>query len=279
MRRYRLLGISFDARPTSLGTVIEPEWEPRIRGQWESNQRTLREQLQAELGHADWDRKERDFIELGQAPWVVLFDGSDEIQEVRNTFAGGNYRAAAGAAGALGERFLNMLVRDLRELFPPTSVQVARRWSAKWPPLISALQEWGVFSDELATAAERLAALRNMALHRGLEGDGRAEAIEAHALVRALMEGVVGAHAPTRWFIQSHAHEALIAREYEAHPVVQTYYVPQSAFVGPWHELEFMPAADGLRVVVHDAHEYADEVISDDEYVSLRRQGPPRADG
>ncbi|MFA9444452.1 hypothetical protein [Egicoccus sp. AB-alg6-2] len=238
----------------------------------------MREDLQAYLGSAEWARKEQDFVELGQAPWIVVFDGSDEVQEVRNTFASGNYRAAAGAAGALGERFLNMLVRDLREEFPPASVQLARRWSSKWQPLVRALEDWGVFTEDLAAAAMRLAALRNMALHRGFASDGRSEAMEAHGILRTLMEGVLGGLPPTRWFIQHHAHEPLIAEEYEAHPVVQVYYAPQSAYVGPWHKLDFEPAPGGMRVVVHDSHEYADVSISDDEFLALRREGPPLSD-
>src|SRR5688500_17369937 len=99
MKRLRALGISFDARPTALGTVIEDDWEPRVKEQWTENQANLRAALQAHLGSADWERKERDFIELGQAPWSIVYPGVDEIQEIRNTFATGNYRAAAAAAG------------------------------------------------------------------------------------------------------------------------------------------------------------------------------------
>lgn len=271
MRRYRLLETRFDTRAVLLGTTIPDDWDEVVKTQWQDNKTCLRESLQLQLGTADLDRKERDFIEHGPAPWTVNYDGVAELREIRDTFAAGDYQVAAGAAGAAAEHFLNMLVKDLRDRMPATSARLGRGWTTKWRPLITALFEWHLFSDGVAAKADRLASIRHQALHRGVIGDPREVAMEAHHLLRTIVESVLGGHLPTPWFIECHPSEPLIAAAQEQHPVVQTYYLPRSAYVGPWHQLEFDQRLDGICVTVLYDHPYEDRKVSDAEYIALRR--------
>ena len=243
MRRYRLTNFNFDTRPSILGETLPDGVEPAVRKQWETSQTTIRADLQAEFGSAAWERKERDIVELGSAPWCVLNQYSEDLEEARSLFQAGRYKPATAYAGVVGERILNMLVDDLRAHYPAPSVKLkpVDKWCTDWKTMYTALKEWGVFDAALLKHSEALMLLRHQAAHPGASGDGRAAAIEAYGHLRAIVVEVLGALVPTRWFMQNHAHEQFIARAQESHPVVQTYYVPACAHVGPWHQLEFEP--------------------------------------
>jgi len=168
-----------------------------------------------------------------------------------------------------------MLVSDLRDEFAVPTQQLPRGWSSKWPPLIAALSEWAILDDTLTDRAARLATFRHTTAHRGVETDARAAAIEAHDCLRTLVEGVLGALAPTPWFIQAHPSEPFISQQHEAHPVVRHYFIPHSALVGPWHILNFTEQEASLQVKVVDDFAYQDRAVSDAEFIALRKSPRP----
>lgn len=141
-RRYRPLSVTFDTRPVVLAQTIEDHWEPRVKEQWRTNQRFIREGLLHEFGVEDGDRKIADFLAVGPAPWSVSAMHNLVLAEVRRAFVGGAYYPALLGAAGLGERILNQLMLELRDDFSEhaATARVAGKGSVdNWTVLIQVL--------------------------------------------------------------------------------------------------------------------------------------------
>lgn len=275
MKRYRILGFDFDARATSLGVIIQNDWELNVKQRHWQNKFAIIDALQSEYGRDAFAAKLTNFIDLGPAPLSVIAFHNAFARQARVAFIMAAYYPALTAACALGERILNHLIRRLREHFCETEQykRVYRKESFDdWPSAIEVLDSWGVLLPDTVNALRELALLRNRALHFDPETDtnDRASALEALRLLDRVIESQFAAYGPQPWFMDVPG-AAYIKKSWEGNPFIREIYLPNAVLVGPRHTLA---NADGSWVV-RDI-EYEDREISDQEFAQMLSRGSRR---
>lgn len=276
MKRYRVMNMEFDTRAAVLSTEIEPSWKPNVREQWEANRESLRESLRAEYGAWAFEQKEKNFIELGAAPFSLVAFHNEFFWQARRAFVIGAYYPSLTALCALGERVLNHLVLTFRGEFDSTSEyrKVYRKNSFDdWTLAIDALEAWRVLLPRAAERFRELKSLRNRSLHFNPETETnvREKALEASKLFCDIIQTQFAAFGPNPWFIPNRQGVSLVRKASENDPFVKKIVLPNCVYVGPSHSV--LPSASGAAVI-SDADDYEEREISDEEYLELLASGP-----
>ena len=282
MKRYRVLAVDFDTRATILSLKIDPAWDANVRDTWRSAQETLRTALRAQFGEVDAEEKERNFCEMGAAPFSVIGYHNAFLRQARAAFVIGAYYPALTAACCLGERILNHLILDLRDDFDRTA-EYKRVYDKQsfddWRPALAVLRSWGVLRPNADDAFKQMHRLRNASVHfqSDLRREVRARAAEAIRLISEVVEQQFGAFGPHPWFIPNAHGVSFLTAASTGDPFVRKFYLPSCALVGPRHTLE---EVDG-RLVPRDDHAYPERELSDEEFLRAfhdARQSPQRSD-
>jgi hypothetical protein len=121
MKRYRVLVFDFDFRSNILLVEINEDWDECRKAAHLENQNIIRESLKAQFGADDFDRKLRDFIDIGPKVFSISAFHNRFLEQVRKSFVIAAYYPALVGACALGERILNHLLISLRDDFKHTS--------------------------------------------------------------------------------------------------------------------------------------------------------------
>lgn len=269
MKRYRVLGMDFDSRASTLSLEIKDEWEEAVK---EGHRRNKVQQQQAytrEFGEYDAERKLQDIIELGAKPFSIIAFHNKFLSQIRNSFVIGGYYPALTGACALGERILNHLILLLRDDFraTPQYKHVYRKSSFDdWNVAIDTLKAWHVLLPETVIAYRRLHEIRNRTIHFKPEVDHneRQLALEAIHTLNEIIQVQFGAMGLQPWFIPQIRGAAFISKEAEQQPFVRRVYLPNCFLVGPKHSMEY----DAGRWHIHDV-DYEDREISDNEFRNL----------
>lgn len=251
-RRFTPVDYHFDTRAVLLSRSIQEDWEPQIREQWKQNQASIREGLIHQFGAENFEQKIQNFTDLGPAPWSVVALHNVYLTQVRAAFVGTNYYPALLGACGLGERILNQLVLTLRGDYPdhPATEQVVGKQSFdNWRVCIKTLQEWGVFSGEVARDFTRLMKRRHAAVHYRSQldsGDAREAALEAVALLGGLIEAVFTPIGERPYYFSGPIGRSYVRLDSESDPFVRRFILPACVLVTPIYR--FVPAAGGLDI-------------------------------
>lgn len=244
-RRYLSKGDDFDLRVNSLTIEIKEDWEPRIIEQWATIKTNIRAGLVAEFGSAFAERKEENFVAIGQLSMSIVSYHNALHRQVRSAFVLGAYYPALVGACALGERVLNHLILDLREFYShtPEFKKVAKKQSFdNWSVAIDALEAWGVLLPEAVRQYRALAKLRNRSIHFNPDTYGRLreDALAAVVSIREILDLQFSTFAIRPWFISESSGSCFVAKAYETDPFVRTYFLPNCYFVGPHYLFKSM---------------------------------------
>lgn len=271
MRRYLVYPLDFDMRAAAITTEINQDWEPQVKELWEHNRTKTLEGLKIELGENDFDMKRMNFAELGGIAFSIVSYHNILFHQARYAFYHGFYFPALAAACALGERMLNHLILDLRDLFTATPEfrTVHRKDSFNdWGKAINILASWNVFqADGVAREFAALGVLRNKSLHFNEETytSLRADALQALKHLTEIIRVQFGFASGQRWMLPGTAGHFFIKKESEGDPFIQRYYLPQCPLVGPHFAISFVP--DG--VLFFDRAAYAGAELSDSEFAAM----------
>ncbi|MEE4210477.1 MAG: hypothetical protein V2I43_14590 [Parvularcula sp.] len=268
--RRRLLswGMDFDTRAMTLGMKIEEHWEAQLKQMWAANQKNIRTSLIAEFGEQAIDQKVENFLAIGAKPMSVLAYHNRFFEQVRRSFVMADYYPALVGACALGERILNHLILDMRESFKGTTQykQVYRKNSFdRWEVPIDTLEAWGILLPEAAVEFRALKILRHRSIHfsAGTYSTLREDSLAAIIHMRTIIEQQFGSHGVRPWFISGTKGHIFIKKEWENHPFILTYFVPNCPFVGPLFGMA--PDEYGAWNIL-DKADYGDGEWTDEEF-------------
>nr|WP_321981085.1 hypothetical protein [uncultured Cohaesibacter sp.] len=276
-RRHLCFGGDFDARSATLATKIEDHWEDDVKKSWFNNQEIIKKSIKDEFGEFQLGSKIENFIKLDTKPMSVLSYHNGFFEHIRNAYVMGYYYPALVAACALGERILNHLVIDMRPMFKHTSEyrRVHKKQSfADWDVPINTLEEWGVLLPEVVSEFRLLKELRHRSIHfnvstyETLHEDALASVLH----MRTIIDFQFGTWGPRPWFIRGTKGHMFIAKDYETHPFVRTYFTPRFAFVGPLFGLRH---TENGQWDVMDVPDYGDGEWTDEEFAQQYNERNP----
>jgi hypothetical protein len=270
MKRYRILRFDFDSRPTILGMKIEDWWEEDVKKLHHENKAKVRQGLIDEFGAWDAGQKEKDFLDLGPAPFSIIAFHNKFLRQLRTAFVMGAYYPSLTAACALGERILNHLILRLRNFYKssPEYKSVYQKQSFdNWDIPINALSNWGVLVPPAITAFRGLKDIRNKVIHFEPDTDhnDRQLALDAVSKLSQVIGSQFTAHGTSSWFIPGAIGTTFIRKAAENEPFVREIYLPNCFKVGPLHRID----SQGAQWILHDAHPYEDREITDEEFVRM----------
>jgi hypothetical protein len=270
MKRYRIIVFDFDTRVFTLDK-IQDDWDEQVKQSHRDNQDRLISELKAEYGERDFEIKLANFKELGAKPFSVLAFHNRFLAQSRRAFVHGQYYPALTAISALGERILNHLVIGLRNEYKshPRYKHIYRKNSFDdWTLPIDVLFEWGIFSPEVAASFRALKEKRNYALHFNLstELNDRKLAFEAIKNLEEIVSCQFSATGNLPWLLFSPG-ECYIKKEYEHLPFIKLVYLPNCVYLSYKHT-----TIRALPWEFKDDENYANQDISDEKFVHLRRE-------
>ena len=267
IRRYRLMPVVFDTTHHFLGPS-DPAWDSDTRQLHEENREKLVNGLRYTYGQANLEGVIQNTRELGSDPWSTIGWHIQLWRQVRHAFVSGAYYPAAVGAGALAERILNHLLRDLMDDYASTKDR--KTITADKPPTyelaLKIVKRWGFLEPEALTHFRQLGRLRNKLVHFDprLYADVRGRTIEAVTRLRDAIDSQFGVFVERR-LIEGVPGTAFVRKEVEAEPFFREYLKPVALHVSPRHSID-LDSATGLWSVTAEESVVAD-VDSDDEFV------------
>lgn len=274
-RRFRPISLTFDSRSVLLAQEIAEDWAPEIKEQWRTNQSSVRMALLAELGTIDGEDKIQNYMQLGPAPWSVIFRHNELLNQIRRAYAHGDFYPSLVGACALGERLLNELLVVLRDDYVNHSATTRRlragRSITNWPIAISVLEDWQVIEGKTASGIKDLAQLRHRAVHfdKTVDASGPQAALEAIRLIQQFIEDVFSPHGLPPRFIADIAGASFFSLEAEQIPLVKRVFLPNCALLSPAHR---MIASDiqrgGVTWSIYDDADYDPTPLSDEQFAT-----------
>ena len=276
MKRYLVYPFDFDSRALDLSVDTSSYAEPELQMH---NERVahLKQRIKQEFGEPNFDRKVKDFADLGARPFSIVAHHNSLYHSACNAFVHGLYYPALTAACALGERMLNHLIIDLRNEFANTpEYEAARKGSfANWKEARKILTAWNVFqTDEVDGKFRELSSLRHRSLHFNASAmmTVREDALKALHLLADIIRDQFGFARTQRWQIAGTAGAFFIKKDAETDPFVRRYYLPQSPHVGPLYAIRF--AQGGILFFDYDYTGAAE--VSDEEFARLHTTRDPQ---
>jgi hypothetical protein len=276
-RRLLSFGMDFDTRALSLSQEINEKWEPAVQEMHRDNRERTRLGLIQQFGEHAIELKIENFIAIETKPMSVLAYHNAFYEQVRRAFVMADYYPALVGACALGERILNHLMIDMRGWFKdrPEYKHVYRKDSfADWDVAIDTLLAWEIMLEPAAEAFKKLKTIRNRSIHFNPEtySQLREDALAAILEMRTIIDQQFGTFAVRPWFIRGTKGHVFIRKEWEGHPFVRTYFVPNCPYVGPL----FGMAHDGRgQWSAMDKSDYGDGKWTDEEFAREYNERDP----
>lgn len=275
-RRYLSWGHDFDTRAVLLREEINDSWEENVKELHRSNQKSIRAELAFEFGQATIDQKIRNFIDLDTKPFSIISYHNAFFHQVRQAFVIGSYYPALVGACTLAERILNHLIIDLRPHYrsTPEYARIYRKRSFDdWRIPIDVLESWGVLLPEAAKEFRHLLPLRHRSVHFNPDTYARLreDSLSAIRYLRSIIETQFGSFALRPWFIPGTRGHVFIKKEWEDHPFIKTYFLPNCPFVGPLFAMKHGPGGWSW----HDYADYGSGDLSDEEFAEAYNNREP----
>jgi hypothetical protein len=275
-RRHLCFGGDFDTRCVTLSTEIGETWDTEVKSLWTQNKENARAGLVWEFGECAKEAKIADFIAIDTKPFSVLAHHNQLYHQVRQSFVIGAYYPALVGACALGERILNHLMIDLRGFYvntPQYKKIHSKRSFADWGLPIDTLEAWQVLLPEAVAEFRKLMDLRHRSVHFNTETTARLrdDALSAVLHMRAIIDQQFGSFGVRPWYIAGTRGQMFIRKDWEAHPFVLTYFVPQFSFVGHRFGIEGGEAGFQIR----DFNNYGPGALTDEEFAAAYNDRDP----
>lgn len=268
---------SFDFDTTSM-LLKEPEeqWEEKVKELHRENRARQLKFMEERYGTRNIDAVVKNAIDLGSKSFSLIAYHNIYHEQARRAFIAGNDYPALVAACALGERILNHLMLDMRDSFKASEhyKKVYRKESFDdWGYVIDVLTDWGILVDGVADAIRELGVLRNHSIHFNPEiyQSLHADALAALKHLDTIIAKQFGLGLQP-WYIPGTAGAQFIKREYENHPFVRTYLIPNSGFVGHMYGMDMQPNGRWIHL---DYADYGDEEVTDAEFTKLHTERDP----
>lgn len=285
MKRYLILGFSFDSRPDILTTTIRDEWDEKVKQQHVKNNLLIQTRFLEEYGALNSDEKFNNIKELGNLPFTVISFHSKFLIQTRNAFIARAYYPALTGACALGERILNHLILKLRDYYKNTDgyKKIRNKKSFdKWDKAIGVLDSWNVFLPEVTSLYKELSTIRNESIHFRPEVDtnDRELALKAIQILTMIINKQFSPFGNKPWIIPKTKGAVFIKKDYEENPFIKTVFLPNCAYVSPFYEIKYYDSETGA-MKINDLHDrdskmaddelkqYYDRGLSDDEFRQL----------
>jgi hypothetical protein len=276
MRRYLVFPGDFDARALTLEEPGE-HWDEVPKKLHAENRQRLLQHLQYELGPMNFESKVQNFKDAGSTPFSIIAYHNDLFYQVKYAFIHGYYYPSLVGSCALGERILNHLILDLRDFFKssPLYKDVYRKDSFDdWEVAITVLDNWGVFQvPDVSVDFRALAAMRHKAIHfnPATVTNLRSEALSALRCLANIITKQFGFAGGQKWLLTGTRGNFFIKKSCETDPFLQTYYLPQCPYVGPYYAMKYTEKG----WYVFDRDSYPDDEISDEEFARLYESRTP----
>ena len=275
-RRHLSFEFDFDTRAETLKTVIGDDWEPHVKEMWQNNQADIRAGLIHEFGERSIEKKVENFVAIGSKPMSVLAYHNAFFQQVRSAYVMGQHYPALVGACALGERILNHLILDMRDFFraSPQYKHVYRKQSFDdWAVPIDTLEAWDILLPEAVAEFKALKTLRHRSIHFNVSTYEtlQEDALAAVLHMREIIDRQFGTWGARPWFIPDTMGHSFVARDYEQHPFVQTYFLPRFPFVGTLFGMK--PGPQGWSFF--DVPDYGDGEMTDAEFAAAYNDRNP----
>lgn len=275
MKRYLVIKVNFDSRPSMLNIRNNKDWAEEIQAQNHNSQIANIASILAEYGTHDSVGRLKNFQDFGNLPFSIsLFDNKFLIQ-IRDAFTVGAYYPALTGATSFGERILNHLMLQLRDFYKdtPEYKKVYNKESFQdWHLPINTLESWNVLLPDVVKDFKALADIRNhKAVHFNPETDqnDREYALEAIHTLIAIIYNQFGALGIQPWFIPTTKGGFFIKKEAEELPFIKTVYLPNCVLVSPYHKIvEVKLTERGLVPIIEDPVN-EDTEITDEEFANI----------
>ena len=276
MKRYRVLIWDFDIRVRTLADPIENEWEEWVKKQCLENRSRIEQGLLAQYGEERSEEKKKNFIDLGVKPFSIVAFHNQFFEQVRTSFIMEAYYPALVGVCTLGERILNHLILILRDYYRSTP-EYKKVWSKEsfddWSLAIDTLWSWDVILPGVKDGFIELMKMRHKAIHFRPETDQNARELALSAI--KCLQKIIGEQfsgvGPQPWFITDIPGEIYIKLKWENNPFIMKVYLSSCVKVGPNNIIKSL-----CPLNVNDQFEYEETVVSDDEFVRLRKKAQNR---
>lgn len=278
MKRYRILGWDFDTRILAL-TQLEEVNKRNPSPELERQVNQIKESLITQYGTKRADQKLQNLKDIGPKQFSIVGYHNVLLTQVRDSFVFENYYPSLTSACSLGERILNHLILDLRNDYSETEEyqEVKNQKSfTNWDIMINTLSNWEVLLPTVTEKFRDLKKLRHKSVHfnPNLTIDLRKYAFEAVKLIQEILFEQFSASGIQPWFITGIPGEIYIKIEWEDHPFISKFYLPNSIYVGPKHRIKSLEPLQ-----IEDEDNYSNTTIDDTEFVRLRENKIPANNG
>lgn len=276
MKRHLVFPQDFDTRAHLLSDVKDT-WDEKVKKQHQDNKERLLASIMDEFGSFEFDKKIKNFKDMGSAPFSLVSFHNRFFTEIRNSFVVGSYYPALTGACALGERMLNHMILILRDDFKhtPEYKSVYRQDSFdNWKFAIDTLAVWGVIKGEAVTTFEQLKELRNRSIHFNHEtyNSTRTDSLQAIKLLSEIISLRFGFFRKEHeWAIKGTRGAQFISKEHESDPFIRRFYIPKCPLVGPYYAVKFVE----MGILFLDRESCPDKEISDDEFAEIFNNRSP----
>jgi len=265
-RRHLSYSLDFDTRAHLL---VEPGegWTEEAQRLHIENRERIRAGLEREFGAQNINKKIENFSTIGAKPFSIISHHNRLFDQIRNSFVIGAYYPALVGACALGERILNHLVLDLRDHYkhtPEYKRVYLKNSFDNWRLPIEILEAWGVLLPKAAAEFRALQVLRHRSVHFNpstyttLEVD----ALTAISHLREIISQQFTTHGDRPWFIEGTQGHLFIKRDWEDHPFIKTYFLPECPFVGPNFTISFEGGLQFRDHVDYGNGDWSDEMFA-----------------
>jgi hypothetical protein len=210
----------------------------------------------------------------------VVFEHTVLLNQIRSSFAHGDFFPALVGACALGERLLHQLVLALHADYVNHRATTKRVRSGhpgnEWSSLIAVLHGWGIFDNEVAEIYGQLEQLRHQAVHfdTDLNAAAREPALAALVALQQIVEHVLEPHGGPPRYIADIPGASYLTLRAEKEPLIRRIFIPNCVLVSPAHRVEPNASASG-GWAVYDDSQYACDSLTDEEFAQRVRNSKP----
>ncbi len=275
MKRYRISTFFID----SIRNVLRQP-NPTNSVQMEKIKKDMKNSLISKYGRHDLDNKFKRYMDLEKPPFSVVEEHTYLLEDICDAYIKGSFYSALTGACCLGERIFNNIIfkvgNDFKSLrWYKTVFQKNRREGTiiDWDKGIRILSDWKIIDTNVELKFRQLYKLRTDSVHyQRKQQDLKAMSLEAINIINFIINELFGLNQTRKdillWF--DVPGELYIRKEAEENPLVKAFYLPCSCFVGPQHSVS-VDSKTG-KFIFSDNHKYENRMISDDEFIRLRKE-------
>lgn len=256
-RRYRLVNFYVDTRRNLYSTTKSEEVIA-----------LQTEELKAELGLRDFDKKLDRWKKVDYPPLGLIDEYPSKITQIINTYCAGYFYPAVTSACCLAERVLNRLVLKSRDHFKSNREykRIYRKDSFDdWEQMLSLISDWKLVPERAVELLRGLIPIRHQSIHYNEEYDFEAIApLVINELIAAITEifGVI--NRKDIYLVFDIPGEVWVRFDAEKLPFVKEFVLPHCYYAHAVHDFDFTTGDINERLGKTGT-------LTDEEFVKLRK--------